>query len=272
MSKSFRTLLIAGGCSWTNDEEDCYKEAGIEKVWPDYVADFLDMDVLNVAHGGAGNDYIYGQTMDAILQNKDRNIVVMVAWSQAMRFVPFELHQGQISFTPYMPDETNVHKLKNTIADNFRELCKENAYAYDTKDTVYKKAANISMRNVYLLNEYCKDHNIPLIHHRALHMLHGLEWIMNDEIDMNERKYVNELCMKNYYYDKIKSFENVVGNPDFFEWNSSCFDLYNKFYISDNERHPTSAGHKLIASSFVEKYLELYDNEPNEKEPVYVYD
>ena len=68
-----RKLLIVGGCSWSNPNEECYHVAGIDKIWPEMVAEFLDMDLINVSEGGAGNDYIYGQTLDAIEENKDRD-------------------------------------------------------------------------------------------------------------------------------------------------------------------------------------------------------
>ena len=49
MSKSSRKLLIVGGDSWSNPNESCYIEYGVNKIWPNIVADFLDMDLINIS-------------------------------------------------------------------------------------------------------------------------------------------------------------------------------------------------------------------------------
>ena len=80
-----KKLLIAAGDSWTDPNEECYRNLGMTEIWPDYVAKFLDMDLINVGLGGAGNEYIHNKAVDAIEENSDRDIVVMVGWSQSQR-------------------------------------------------------------------------------------------------------------------------------------------------------------------------------------------
>ena len=74
MSKYSKKLLITGGCSWTSPIEPYYKEAGMDKVWPDHVAEFFDWDLVNTGMGGASNEYIQGRVLDAIELNQDRDI------------------------------------------------------------------------------------------------------------------------------------------------------------------------------------------------------
>ena len=39
-----RKLLIVGGDSWSNPNEDCYVRYGVKKIWADVVADFPASD------------------------------------------------------------------------------------------------------------------------------------------------------------------------------------------------------------------------------------
>lgn len=273
MSKSSRKLLIVGGDSWSNPNESCYIEYGVKKIWPDIVADFLDMDLINISIGGAGNDFIHGQVIDTIEQNLDRDIVVMVNWSQAIRVNPFEMKLAQLTFNahlqklvpPFGPAKEKCQKaLRHLYQLHVNDKVLE-------KEEFWLKVANVSLRNIYLLNEYCKLRNIPLLHHRALPTLVGIEWILKPEIDFKLRDYVLEVCKQNQYYQKILKFDNVVGHPNFFEKGSACFDLYQKYFLSLDEKHPNESGHQLIAHSFINKYTELYE-EKTSSEPSYVYD
>lgn len=275
-----RKLLIVGGCSWSNPNEECYRLANIDTIWPDMVAEFLDMDLINVSEGGAGNDWIYGQLIDAIEANSDREIVVMANWSQAIRMVPFDLPIGQFTFGVHTPDLVPpIGPLKENIQEKFRDLFYLHVYDRNdapphlqlTEEEFWLKVANVSMRNIYMLDQYCKERNIPVLHHRALHTLAGIEWLLKRQINFNLRKKVFDACQKNQYYQKIQKFENIVGHPNFFEPRSSCFDLYEKYYISPSEKHPNTQGHMLIAHSFVNKYIELYE-ERSKSEPSFVYD
>lgn len=273
-----RKLLIVGGDSWSNPKESCYKNAGIDTIWPEMAAEFLDMDIINISEGGAGNDWISGQILDTIEQNQDRDIVVMALWSQAIRVVPFDLPLGQFTFNIYCPElRKPIGPLKEEIQDNFRDLFRLHVYDNDappafqlTKEQFWMKVANISLRHIYHLNHYCETKGIPIIHHRALHTLAGIEWMLKKQLNFELRKKVFEVCKDNYYYKKIQTWKNIVGDPDFFKMGSSCFDLYEKYYISREEKHPNTQGHMLIANSFVNKYIELYE-ERSTAEPSFVY-
>lgn len=273
-----KKLLIVGGDSWSNPRETCYRKANIDTIWPEMVAEFLDWDIINVSEGGAGNDWISGQILDTIEKNQHRDIVVMALWSQAIRITPFDLPWGQFTFNIYCPDMTKpIGPLKQEIQENFRDLFKLHVYDQNappgcqlTKEEFWMKVANQSLRYIYHLDNYCQSKNIPIIHHRALHTLAGIEWMLKKHLDFEERKEVFAVCEDNCYYKKIQTWKNIVGDPDFFKIGSSCFDLYEKYYISRQEKHPNTQGHMLIANSFINKYIELYE-ERSTAVPSYVY-
>jgi hypothetical protein len=77
MSKSSRKKLIAIGCSYT---QDCYRFP----VWPTLLAEKLDMDCINLAKQGAGNEEMLAKTLDVVLNQKNIGIVVIM-WSEWQR-------------------------------------------------------------------------------------------------------------------------------------------------------------------------------------------
>jgi len=259
-----RKLLIVGGDSWSDPNDPCYKKHNIRKIWPDVVADFLDVDIINISKGGAGNSFIHGQIIDAIEDNCDRDIIVMANWSQAIRIVPYEMLLAQLTFNVHMPVlEPPFGPAKDNCQKTLRHLFQLHVdhpdHYFMEKEEFWLKVANVSLRDIYLLNEYCKLRDIPILHHRALPTLVGIEWILKPEIDFKLREDVLEVCKQNQYYQKILEFDNVIGNSNFFEKGSSCFELYHKYFLTLEEKHPNESGHQLIAHSFINKYIELYE-------------
>ena len=255
----------------------------MDKIWPDYVADFFDWDVVHTGVGGAGNDLIHNVVIDAIEANPDREIIVMVNWSQAMRSVPFDMQIGMLTFNVHMPDlDPPFGTVRMKVQEHLAKLLRMHVECYDprgdkvvgyTTNDFYRTVARWALRHIYLLNEYCKYKNIKIVHHRALNILNGIEWILDPRLHNGNRFEMNKAVrsdnpMNNYYW-KIKEWDNVVG-PDLFERGSSCYELYPKYFISTAEPHPNAKGMELIAHSFVNKYIELYEERSTE-EPDYVY-
>ena len=84
-----KSLLIVSGCSHSHSNLQQYLDHGI-KTWPEIVADELDMELMNLARGSAPNDYIANSVMDAVLDNLDKNLTVMVLWTDSARWYGFE--------------------------------------------------------------------------------------------------------------------------------------------------------------------------------------
>jgi len=90
MSKSSRPLLIAAGCSNTDQNQPYYIEQNIF-TWPHVAADYLGMDLLNIGQGGIGNHKIANSIIDTVLENQDREIKVMALWSSGVRLNIFDV-------------------------------------------------------------------------------------------------------------------------------------------------------------------------------------
>ena len=63
MFGSSRKKLIAIGCSYTN-----YMHHGT--YWPEFLAEHLDMEVVNLGGPGQGNGYIFSILQDVLMLNK----------------------------------------------------------------------------------------------------------------------------------------------------------------------------------------------------------
>jgi len=267
-----KKLLITGGDSFTDPRGSFYIKNGIKYVWADYVAKTLDFDLINVSRCGMGNEYINGKVIDAIEENIDRDIVVMANWSAMNRTALWNYSFCDIRFSEKlknnpMIDETDdeynyYEELHYEATTTLRRLwwsyIADKNYPECSKEDFWSSVVNVNLRNIYLLDKYCRLNNIPILHHRALSIFSGVEWILKNELNFQLRNRIIFNSRKNQYYKKIQKFKNVVGDPDLLKHGTACFDMYEKYFISKEEKHPNEKGHQLIASSFVDKYIELY--------------
>lgn len=76
ITEKMRKILIAGGDSNT--------EPNKWKMWPELLADKLDMDFVNLGKSGQGNEYIFNTTIEEIHKHDNIGLVV-VGWSTAPR-------------------------------------------------------------------------------------------------------------------------------------------------------------------------------------------
>jgi len=84
-----KKILLVSGCS--NTDKNFYSEIHPEMdcswpKWPELLAEKLNMDCVNLAKSGAGNEYIYSSLLDYITENNTSNIgLVIPAWTQCQR-------------------------------------------------------------------------------------------------------------------------------------------------------------------------------------------
>ena len=84
-----KKILLVSGCS--NTEKDFYSDIHTEldcswPKWPEILAKKLDMDCINLAKSGMGNEYIYTTLLRYITTNdRDKIGLVIPAWTQNQR-------------------------------------------------------------------------------------------------------------------------------------------------------------------------------------------
>ena len=127
MSKSSRPLLIAAGCSNTDQNQPYYISANIF-TWPQLVSDYLGMDLLNIGQGGTGNHKIANSIIDTVLEHQDREIKVMALWTSGIRLNIFDVATALINsrkdlYTSVLQYHNKVHHPEVKFDKNkFQEL------------------------------------------------------------------------------------------------------------------------------------------------------
>jgi len=237
-----KKILLVSGCS--NTDKNWYSEIHPEMdcswpKWPELLAEKLNMDCVNLAKSGAGNEYIYSSLLDYITENNTSNIgLVIPAWTQCQR-----------------KDFSNGWNMRwtNTRIDSHGDV-----FSWIRKSLNYYLSFQI----------LCEKYNLPYM---QLHMLHlYIDWLTGlkpREKDIAENVYPKEFRHK-YPGDRnkdtqriislIDTYENKINTSKFIGWPLSeeyggfclqkkLIQLEQNTMLSEKDNHPNKLGHKKIA-------------------------
>ena len=256
-----KKILLVSGCS--NTEKDFYSEIHPEMdcswpKWPELLANKLDMDCVNLAKSGSGNEFIYSTLLDYITKNhtlsknhrKEIGLVIP-AWTQCQRK---DYQQGRVGrWTNERIDPNGdvfgwIRKSLNCYL-SFQILCEH---------------YNLDYRHAQMLSPY-------------------QDWINGlrpRDLDTSYPKgfrhtYPGEDPEKDTQkiYDIIDTYESRINTKKFIGWPLSSglggFSLQKKLIgikskdealpddiktmISEIDHHPNEKGHKLIAEFIYER-------------------
>lgn len=237
-----KKILLVSGCSFTTNDFRSVWHPDMEchwKKWPQLLAEMLDMDCINLAQSGAGNEFIYSTIIDQIeALDKSKIGLVIPAWSQCHRR-DYQIHYSR-SNKPVWRHEMfdKFGDIKYWIKKSFR------LYSSFQKYCEYYK---IPYKQIQMIELY-KDH----IRSRSQQQL--MSW---KDIRKEREKY-DEFAKSLIYYNELKNF--LGGNPKIIE--SLQDDLLDRknggtrhkggFAISSLDSHPSEHGHISIAEYIYE--------------------
>ncbi len=260
--------LIVSGCSFTDKEFVSAFSPEIDcsfPKWPEILADKLDMEVVNLAFCGAGNEYIYSTLLDGIMNTPKEEIgLVLAAWSQAQR----EDYQkyvknasGQFSYDDKFNKKMRWHNIRhNRQGDIF----------YWMIDT---------LRKYISFQQLCKSYNIPYRQFQMipafegyLHGLMKLDQEIFDNLDNQDfnAKYEYKPILRDRDEDKKKilelylRYQEYIDEECFIGWpptkvlGGHCIEhatmhsrkidaVYPDLVVSPHDMHPNKKGHEKIA-------------------------
>jgi len=249
---SNRKKLLTIGCSYT---DKWYANKYGFPVWPDLLAEKLDMDCHNYGKCGSGNQYIFDKMYDLIAK-EDFDLVVFM-WTEFQR-LDFQWH-GQTGWLHLHPHRANtVEKFAMNISGK-RTLLR---YA-----NIHSMTQN-SLRLFHLVQTLLKD--IPYI------MVQGTRCVCTplgfgfnhpeDYWKVVERQCV-ESMLKSPYIDKIDE-DKFLGFPllrSMGGWSMDDvmdkLDPDRKIYRlggPTEDTHPNAEGHKYMAGVIYDAYQKLY--------------
>ena len=223
--------LIVSGDSWTDANYYSTPNGRLKcdwPKWPELLAEKLNMQVINLAHSGRGNEYIYSTILDKITEQPDNIGMVIAAWSS-----PERRDFYSDSWHTIIPDDTGsfLYFIQRSFRFfySFQQL-------FESLNLKYKQVLMIPFFKTFLW-ECSNDF---------------LEEIRDDMGPLDERAILKSI-INCPYIDKIKE-KNFIGWPCVEELGGySIKDKLNPgrsldFQIAENDPHPNSKGHELIAN------------------------
>nr|BAR29739.1 hypothetical protein [uncultured Mediterranean phage uvMED]BAR29784.1 hypothetical protein [uncultured Mediterranean phage uvMED] len=248
-----KKYLIVSGCSWGDPNFISAEHPDMDtswKMWPEILAEKLDMQLINFCKSGQGQEYIYSTLIDKIQTMPISQIGLMIpAWSTAPR------RDYQMS---------GFQTRKNLWT----------ADMYDWRGCI-EYWIDRSMRYYYSFQSIMQLHRIPYRQVQMVHMYTGYMWeqfrqrkatfIQNvpknikalehagtygeDKLDgddyiwkKNYKKMCRDQVLSNSYYNKIdKNFINWMDPGE-------AHDIKpNIDRISEKDLHPSEKGQQQIA-------------------------
>lgn len=237
-----KKILLVSGCSFTANNFRSTYHPDMDcswKKWPQLLAEELDMDCINLAESGSGNEFIYSSIIDQI-ETMDKSSIGLVipAWSQCHRR-DYQMHYNRHDRVVWRHEMFDLlGDIKYWIKKSFR------IYSSFQKYCEYYKIPYKQIQMIELYKDHIKSTS------REQHM----SW---KDIQRERQKY-DEFAKSSIYYNKLKNF--IGGNPKVIE--SLEDDLLDRkngggrhqtwFSISKEDSHPSKTGHKAIAKYIYE--------------------
>jgi len=250
-------LLIAGGCSNTDPNWHGYISNGIT-TWPELIGKELDIEVLNTAKVGSSNDRICNMVMDAVIDNENRDLLVMVLWSSHNRLNIFDRDRfvyppsknsylkicdlSQNKLLAYMEEELD-YVLTAGINSHGEEI---NIFQHD------QDLLNYNLRAMWKLNRIIKEKNVKFYQACASSLVNDIcgmkpyfnDYELTDELYQERVSRLIEYAPTNRYFDESYFTTQHWRNNILFIEDSSMV-------ISEDDNHPNQIGQEWLANTFL---------------------
>ena len=271
--KSSRKKLIVSGCSYT---DNWWTQIHGVKVWPEILAEKLDMDCINLGQCGRGNEYIFQTIIDEIQHHKNIGLVIPM-WSEwnridIQRNVPSK--RGYRWYTirtgvGWWPENKSEFSRKRTGL--WTETLQEITDLFYERDMYGAKVCTErTMRFFYLFQELMESKNLNYIQSAAVYpVTSGM--LENDDRGWKEKDFIKTV-FGSVYFDEI-NHKKFVGWPVLSQLGGDTMDemlwrltpesdikdgVETKYTMSATDSHPNELGHTLIAERLYDEYQKIY--------------
>ena len=261
-SKRKKRKLIVAGCSYVDDYAKSQNLPSFP-LWPDLLANKLNMQVINLGKCGAGNKEIYSKIVDTII-TEDKIGLVIPMWSEFQRVSFYVDH-----LKSWKSFHTDRDYLNAEWTDNFNKgmsgvappnpLKKKMPYRIASEYREFglngiKAVTEDSLRMMYAFQTLCENRDIPYL------QMQGPFPIMSKSKFDNEKKLSTTIINSIYLREIPKA--TFVGWPIIKSIGGYCADDYltksTNCVISKEDRHPNAKGHELISEILYDKYNSNY--------------
>lgn len=285
-------ILLVGGCSYTDNRFSSY-DTSIPKhlrggwdMWPNYMADKLDLLLLNTARGGGSNQTVFYNIMENLVRYGDRIDTVAIMFTSFERFNfnrIFELSPIAETIT-YLDKLEGNHNIYNfdDWQDNLgvKNLSINFVKSKGFEHSLYPKfSIENNLSYMYIIADYCYKHNIKFVFSQGIipFNMQGVNQVLK-KIGHNKNAYreksndiINKLFLDNIWFNNLEQYKkNIIGWPFLPDLNGYYIDRLRfqcrkPFYqrddywcISKYDKHPIAEAQKIMGDIMIERYEELY--------------
>lgn len=256
-------ILIAAGCSFTDPDfrslDSSLKESekGGWSMWPEIIAERLNLKSVNMGKYGAGNDYIFNRVIDQLHIQKNIKLVV-VMWSGWDRFNYMGKFITPISYFV----SNNLKELqpsKEVLRDHVDLSAYDNIFFNMDQNAALKYSRYVidtNLRYMFLLSYILKEKNIPYIFLQGVTAFsyQGLNIIKNIKFQYTTKMILDDLS-HSIFFEKLDKDPNIIGFP-FFEtlggFSVRGSIITENDIISPADLHPNKCGQIKIADIIME--------------------
>lgn len=260
--------------------------------WPTYLAQERGWDLINLAKGGCSNTHIFNSLVDAIEQNKNKDVIVFAFWTEAFRVNFFDLACGILESEETLLRQFELGEYEDAhkkyaeevvkfsdLVVNLMEKSMPQSISYRIQHA-YECAVNFTIRHMWMMDQWCKFHGIEFYHGSALSpfgddtMIHTLHKRFNmDGLSADEhiKNGVSSIKQKNPYYKYLAESSNYMG----FSFDGWYYINSNDLNISKKDHHPNDEGHRRLSQiigKFIDDNIKININNEQYSRPVYIYD
>lgn len=294
-----KKILLTSGCSFTDpafyslDTSIPNDRRGGWPMWPKLMADELNLDCVNFAQSGAGNDFILHSLIKGLYKHGDEVDTVAVLWSGADRLFFYNRHTSPKSDIVAATFPEHWSKSLHNITQEKRK--KDNNGLYDISEkfwnsgsfnwTVYHTMIDNWLDSMAIILDLCLSKNIKIV------MGQGVEHWCFQWLDsayaagaIPKSSVIPGNVILRYTLDHPsfafleKNQDSIIGWPIFQQLGGyylehpTFFEKYvekekrkqntkyhfTQYHISEMDAHPSKLGQERYAKIFLEKYRELY--------------
>ena len=278
------TKFVACGDSFTVHGQ----HPSTPKSWVGYLSQLKNWDEINLGEGGASNSYIFNTAIDAV-ETYDPDVLVTM-WTDPFRINLFDISNNLLySVEDLLRWSEMTHHQKKVSSESKRDLYIEQTgeltniiaeilktKAHDVIDA-YLKIVNMSLREFWILQQYCKDryirfyhcHSIPLVgRYSSLNAL--LTHFDLPNTKQETMNIIDERVKDLKYYKLLDMSPQWMG----YDFAASSYIEQNDWVVDKHNHHPNDYGHQQL-SKIIEAFIDGGER-PNDngttKRPVYIYD
>lgn len=279
-----KKILLATGCSYTNPKykpsDPAFGEDFKLTMWPEIVADKLDLECINKGLSGKGNGFMLDTIIDSISTYGERIDTVMVLWSGYDRLKLLHMYTNSI-FEIFLDGIMKDIEASGKSGDPFKWMDEMNIGRVSRnywksgfpKKYLIDYMIEDSLRSMATVHQICAANNIKLVTAQGVD---PFSFHFFDRYDPETkswlRDHVFKQLLKNPNFGMLSRHkENMIGFPGWKTFNGYSIDdlryndVKNNYFqkgkdynLSSIDLHPSQEAQEIIAQIYYDQWRKIY--------------